>query len=146
MILLVVEHTNGKVSKSTWEMVTAARQLTQDAGREAPITALVLGSNIAPIAAQIAHAVDQVLVADLPALAQYDPELWSAAVAQIATEGEASVILEEVNYSGGNAGPAHAQMYVMGTILHHASPERQCSRTNAGTRSRDPSASSSHQA
>ena len=34
---------------------------------------------------------------------------------------EASVILEEVNCSGGNAGPVHAQMYVMGTILHHAS-------------------------
>src|SRR5689334_3266069 len=32
---------------------------------------------------------------------------------------EASVILEEVNYSGGNAGPAHAQMYVMGTLLRH---------------------------
>src|SRR5439155_17771102 len=39
--------------------------------------------------------------------------------------GEASVILEEVNRSGGNAGPAHAQMYVMGTILHHASEEQR---------------------
>ncbi len=38
---------------------------------------------------------------------------------------EASVILEEVNRSGGNAGPAHAQMYVMGTILHHASDEQR---------------------
>jgi acyl-CoA dehydrogenase len=38
---------------------------------------------------------------------------------------EASVILEEVNYSGGNAGPAHAQMYVMGTILHHANEEQR---------------------
>src|SRR5260370_42552461 len=74
-------------------MATAARDLAQDMGREVPITALVLGSNIAPIAAEIAHSADQVLVADLPALAQYDPELWSAAVAQIATEGEASLIL-----------------------------------------------------
>src|SRR5271156_5229044 len=89
MILIVVEHSNGKVSKSTWEMVTAAREL----GRDAPIAALVLGSKIAPVATEIARAVDQVLVADLPALAQYDPELWSAAVAQIATEGEASVVL-----------------------------------------------------
>ena len=29
MILIVVEHANGKVSKSTWEMVTAARELAQ---------------------------------------------------------------------------------------------------------------------
>jgi electron transfer flavoprotein alpha subunit len=105
MILIVVEHANGKVSKSTWEMVTAARELAQDMGREDPITALVLGSNIAPIAAEIARGVDQVLVADLPALAQYDPELWSAAVAQIATEGEASVILIGGSRSGREYSP-----------------------------------------
>jgi len=101
MILIVAEHANGKVSKSTWEMVTAAREL----GRQAPITALVLGSSIAPIAAEIARAVDQVLVADFPALAQYDPELWSAAVAQIATEGEASVILIGGSRSGREYSP-----------------------------------------
>ncbi|WP_433974355.1 electron transfer flavoprotein subunit alpha/FixB family protein [Tunturiibacter lichenicola] len=101
MILIVVEYANGKVSKSTWEMVTAAREL----GREAPITALVLGSNIAAVAAEIAKAVDQVLVADLPALAQYDPELWSAAVAQIATEGEASAVLIGGSRSGREYSP-----------------------------------------
>ena len=30
---------------------------------------------------------------------------------------EASVILEEINRSGGNAGACHAQMYTMGTIF-----------------------------
>jgi electron transfer flavoprotein alpha subunit len=105
MILIVVEHANGKVSKSTWEMVTAAHELAQNIGREAPITALVLGGNIAPIATEIARGVDQVLVADLPALAQYDPELWSAAVAQIATEGEASVILIGGSRSGREYSP-----------------------------------------
>jgi acyl-CoA dehydrogenase len=34
---------------------------------------------------------------------------------------EASVILEEVNRSGGNAGPYHAQVYTMGTLLRHGS-------------------------
>src|SRR5204862_3469930 len=34
---------------------------------------------------------------------------------------EASVILEEVNRSGGNAGACHAQMYTMGTLLRHGS-------------------------
>jgi electron transfer flavoprotein alpha subunit len=105
MILVVVEHANGRVSKSTWEMVTAARELAQNMGGEASITALVLGSSIAPIAAEIARGVDQVLVADLPALAQYDPELWSAAVAQIATEGEASVILIGGSRSGREYSP-----------------------------------------
>ena len=34
---------------------------------------------------------------------------------------EASVILEEVNRSGANAGACHAQMYTMGTLLRHGS-------------------------
>ena len=33
----------------------------------------------------------------------------------------ACAILEEVNRSGGNAGPAHAQMYTMSTLLRHGS-------------------------
>ncbi|HET9087316.1 MAG TPA: electron transfer flavoprotein subunit alpha/FixB family protein [Acidobacteriaceae bacterium] len=89
MILLVVEYANGKVSKSTYEMVTCARGL----GREGPVVALVLGSGVGSIANEIGLAVDQVLVADNPALDQYDPELWAAAVAQIATEGESDVVL-----------------------------------------------------
>ncbi len=36
----------------------------------------------------------------------------------------ACTVLEEVNRSGANAGPAHAQMYTMGTLLRHGS-ERQ---------------------
>lgn len=40
---------------------------------------------------------------------------------------EASIIVEEINRSGGNAGPYHAQMYTMGTILRHGS-ERQKQR------------------
>ena len=34
---------------------------------------------------------------------------------------EASVILEEINRSGANAGACHAQMYTMGTLLRHGS-------------------------
>jgi acyl-CoA dehydrogenase len=38
---------------------------------------------------------------------------------------EASVILEEVNRCGGNSGACHAQMYIMGTLLRHGSPEQK---------------------
>jgi len=34
---------------------------------------------------------------------------------------EASLILEEINRSGGNSGACHAQMYIMGTLLRHGS-------------------------
>ncbi len=38
---------------------------------------------------------------------------------------EASIILEEVNRCGGNAGPSHAQMYIMGTLLKYGSEEQK---------------------
>jgi acyl-CoA dehydrogenase len=34
---------------------------------------------------------------------------------------EASVIMEEINFGGGNAGACHGQMYNMGTLLRHGS-------------------------
>jgi acyl-CoA dehydrogenase len=37
----------------------------------------------------------------------------------------ASVILEEINASGGNAAACHAQMYVMGTLLRHGSESQR---------------------
>ncbi len=38
---------------------------------------------------------------------------------------DASIILEEVNHSGGNAGACHAQMYTMGTVLRYGSNEQK---------------------
>jgi len=37
----------------------------------------------------------------------------------------AAVVLEEVNASGCTASPAHAQMYIMGTLLRHGSEEQK---------------------
>ncbi|MDA1330791.1 MAG: acyl-CoA/acyl-ACP dehydrogenase [Chloroflexi bacterium] len=42
-----------------------------------------------------------------------------------ATLTEATVILEEINRSGANSGACHAQMYIMGTLLRHGSPEQK---------------------
>ncbi|RTZ48200.1 acyl-CoA dehydrogenase [Candidimonas sp. SYP-B2681] len=38
---------------------------------------------------------------------------------------EASVIMEEINRSGGNSGVCHGQMYNMGTLLRHGSAEQK---------------------
>src|SRR6266571_5200776 len=56
---------------------------------------------------------------------------WLSALIPTEYEGaglgitEASIILEEVNRSGGNAATAHAQMYIMGTLLKHGSDEQK---------------------
>ncbi|OEV31463.1 acyl-CoA dehydrogenase [Streptomyces nanshensis] len=39
--------------------------------------------------------------------------------------GDASVILEGINANGGNAGPVHAQLYTMGSLLRHGSDEQK---------------------
>ncbi len=89
MIMVVADHLNGRMAKSTGEMITAARAL----GREGPIALLVLGSGVAAVANEAAGIAEQVLVADNPALAEYDAELWAAAIAQIAAEGGAHTVL-----------------------------------------------------
>ncbi len=101
MILIVAEHAGGKLSKSSAEMVTAAG----DAGREGPVTLLVLGSGVAEVAAEAAQLAEQVLVADRPELAEYNAELWAAATAQIAREGEANAVLIAGSRSGREFSP-----------------------------------------
>jgi acyl-CoA dehydrogenase len=55
-------------------------------------------------------------------LAALIPERYGGAGLSLAA---ASVILEEVNASGGNAGACHAQMYIMGTLLRHGSDQQK---------------------
>ena len=56
---------------------------------------------------------------------------WLAALIPVEYGGsglgvaEASVVLEEIHRQGGNAAACHAQMYVMGTLLHHGSSEQK---------------------
>jgi len=38
---------------------------------------------------------------------------------------EASIVMEEINRSGGNSGACHGQMYNMGTLLRHGSAEQK---------------------
>ncbi|MFC4452187.1 electron transfer flavoprotein subunit alpha/FixB family protein [Deinococcus sonorensis] len=101
MILIVAEHSGGKLSKSTLEMVTAAR----GSGREGPVTLLVLGQGVAEVANEAARYVDQVLVGDTAALAQYNAELWAAATTQIAQEGEAHTVIIGGSRSGREYAP-----------------------------------------
>lgn len=101
MKLIVAEHTGGKLAKATLEMVAAA----QNAGGEGPVTLLVLGQGVAGVANEAAQYAEQVLVGDSAALAAYNPEVWAAAAAQIAQEGEASLVMIGGSRSGREYAP-----------------------------------------
>ena len=55
-------------------------------------------------------------------LAALIPEEYGGAGLGLA---EASVIMEEINRNGGNAGACHGQMYNMGTLVRHGSDEQK---------------------
>jgi acyl-CoA dehydrogenase len=55
-------------------------------------------------------------------LAALIPEEYGGAGLSMA---EACAILEEIHRSGGNGAACHAQMYTMGTVLRHGSPEQK---------------------
>ena len=112
MILVVAEHVNGKIGKSAGEMVTAARLL----GREGPIALLVLGNGVVGVANEAALISEQVLVGDNPALAEYDSEVYAAAVAQIAAEGGAHTVLMGGS-RGGRESSARVAVRLDGALL-----------------------------
>ena len=101
MILVVASHAKGKLTKGTYELVSAARQC----GLAMPVALLVLGSGVDTMAAEATKLADQVLIADLVDLAKFNPEVWSQAVATIAAEGEARLILIAASRSGREYSP-----------------------------------------
>jgi electron transfer flavoprotein alpha subunit len=77
MILVVAEQRAGKLNRATWESIAAAQQLG------APITIVVLGAGIAGVAAEVAAAqVQDVVAIDAPALEPYTPDGFTAALEQ----------------------------------------------------------------
>jgi alkylation response protein AidB-like acyl-CoA dehydrogenase len=61
-------------------------------------------------------------LSDAGMLAVLIPEEYGGAGLPISA---AAAILEEIHASGANGGACHAQMYTMGTILRHGSPEQK---------------------
>ena len=55
-------------------------------------------------------------------LAALIPEQYGGSGLSVA---EASVIMEEINRSGGNSACCHGQMYNMGTVLRHGSEDQK---------------------
>lgn len=89
MILIVAEHTGGRLSKASRELVSAARA----SGHAGPVTMLVLGSGVGPVAAEAARVAEQVLVLDSPDAAELSAARTAAAAADIAGQGGAGLVL-----------------------------------------------------
>ncbi len=78
-ILVFAEHQGGKLTRPTWEALAAGQHLAQDLGTT--VTAVLLGSNLASLASELAAvAVQEVLTVDSPLLAEYTADGYSLAL------------------------------------------------------------------
>ena len=101
MILVVAEQAGGKLAKSTYEMVSAARTC----GRTGPVALLLMGAAGDSVIGEAAGLCHTILEANAAELAPYDAELWAAAVAQVAEAEDADTVLIAGSRSGREYSP-----------------------------------------
>ena len=82
-VFVLIEHRDGSVSESAYELLGRARELARAGGGEA--VALLLGHDVEPLAATLGAA-DRVLAIDDPALAAFTPSGYQAALAPVVRE------------------------------------------------------------
>ncbi len=81
-IFIVIEHLRGKVADISYVMLAAGHALTQNMGGK--VVAVLLGHNAQGLANDLNA--DQVLYADHPLLAEFNPEAYKRILSQIITE------------------------------------------------------------
>jgi len=82
MIFVIAEHKDGKLKPITNELLVFAQRAAKEFNQ--PVAAVALGDNLANISDELkAKKIDRVIVAENPALAEYDPASYVAALKQI---------------------------------------------------------------
>ena len=103
MILVVAEQRQGQLNRASWEAVAAAQQ----AG--GPVTVVVLGSNLAGVAQELAAAaVEEILVVDDAALAEYTADGYVAALQAVVGEAAPTLVFLPHTYQTRDFAPALA--------------------------------------
>ena len=90
MILVIAERRDGKMNRATWETIAAAQQLAGGM----PVTVAVLGAATGTVAQEIASAaIQDVLVAEHPALHAYTPDAYAAALRTLIESASPTYVL-----------------------------------------------------
>lgn len=103
-IIVYAEQRDGKFKKAAFEAVRAARTLADQTGGE--VVALVIGDNVASIAAELgAYGAQRVLVMQHPQLALYSPTAYAKILAESATQEKTDVVLLSATALGKDCAP-----------------------------------------
>lgn len=80
-ILVVAEHRDGSLNRTTWEALVAAQTIGKEMGHEAAV--VLLGSDVKSVAEEITAKGVDVLLAEHEKLKDYTPDGYTAALKQI---------------------------------------------------------------
>jgi electron transfer flavoprotein alpha subunit len=111
MILVIAEHNGGQVHRATWEAVAAAQALGQ------PVTIVVAGHEIAAVGEALGSAqVEQVLVLEHAALANYTADGYVAALADVVGTTAPTLVLAAHTYQARDFMPSLATRCQRGLV------------------------------
>ena len=91
-ILLITEQRDAKWNGVSFETLVAAQQIAQET--KGSIAAVVLGKNVAPLAAELsAYQLDEILLAEHDLLEKYTPDAYAIALRQIVESANPDLVL-----------------------------------------------------
>jgi electron transfer flavoprotein alpha subunit len=106
-IFLILEESNGQISRASWEALAAASALA--AQTSLAVHAVVIGAATEPLAAETAaKSVASVTRIEHPLLAQYTPDGWTTALHQFLPTQQAAYVLFPHTYQVRDYAPALA--------------------------------------
>ncbi len=92
MILVYIDHFDGRALAASWETLGVGRDLAEAAGSETKV--VVLGSDVEPIAQQgLEYGAGEALLADDALLEHFRPEVYADALTQIVKENDPEIVL-----------------------------------------------------
>ena len=90
-VWIVAEHRNGALRNVSFEIASVARKLADELGEE--VNAVLVGSGVEGLAPELGkYGVDKIYVADDAMFADYTTDAYSAAVAKVVKENDASIL------------------------------------------------------
>jgi electron transfer flavoprotein alpha subunit len=96
-ILVFAEHQGGKLTRPTWEALTAGQRLAEDLG--APVAAVLLGHGVSALAAELAAVeLQEVLQVDSPLLADYTADGYTDALREVIRDRQPRLVVFSHTY------------------------------------------------
>lgn len=103
-LLVLAEHRHGALREITFELLALAQSLAADDAAE--VTALLLGDDVASLAAELVPVADRVLTVEEPALREYDAERYLAVARAVLSARAPRLVLLGHTASGMDLAPA----------------------------------------